>query len=71
MFSFFMNEINFYFCDLFIVMMLRNQSYPPDRPVEQSLIYQDGKSFEFHPQPADFDLDRGRDNNVNRHKKDE
>ena len=29
MFSFFMNKINFYFCDLFIVMMLRNQDLPP------------------------------------------
>lgn len=29
---FFMNKINFYFCDLFIVMMLSDPSYPPNEP---------------------------------------
>lgn len=70
MFSFFMNKINFYFCDLLIVMMLRNQSYPPNKSVGRGLT-QRREVLYVTTRPAGFDLDCGKDNNVNKHKKDE
>lgn len=67
-FLFFMNKISFYFCDLFIVMMLRNQSYPPNKSIGQGLT-QRQKVLWVTTWLTDFDLECGKDNNVNKHKK--
>lgn len=70
-FPFFMNKINFYFCDLFIVMVLCNQSYPPNKPVVQGFDTKRGSSLESQHGLADFVLECGKENNGNKHKKDE
>lgn len=67
-FPFFMNKTDFYFCDLFIVMMLRNPFYPPNKSVGQGLM--PGREvIRASTQATDFDLECGKDNNVNRQKK--
>lgn len=50
--------------------MLRNQSYPPNRSVGQDLTLR-REVLLVTTRPTGFDLECGKDNNVNKHKKDE
>lgn len=49
-------------------MMLRNPFYPPNKPVGQGLTPR-REVIRASTQATDFDLERGKDNNVNRQKK--
>lgn len=49
-------------------MMLRNQSYPPNESVGRGLM-QRREVLRVATRPTGFDLERGKDNNVNKHKK--